>query len=118
MRMIPTCQTLYEQKVGEADHISDQLRLASDKVVKRADLEAKIEDLKARLKATTDETEKVEDHQIACEKDWNVIWEQLEIKPGTPREMKQWLLKVDHLLSNVRCSPGRFRRGAEVGCGM
>ena len=93
---------LYEQKVGEADHISDQLRLASDKVVKRADLEAKIEDLKARLKATTLETEKVEVSQIACEKGWNLVWEQLEIKPGTPREMKQWLLKVDHLLSNVK----------------
>jgi len=96
--------TLYEQKVGEADHLSDQLRLASDKVVKRADLEAKIEDLKARLTAAIDETGKVETAQAACEKDWNVIWEQLEIKPGTPREMKQWLLKVDPLLSNVRAA--------------
>ena len=92
----------YEQKVGEADQISDQLRLASDKVVKRADLEAKIEDLKARLKATTLETEQAEAGQTACEKDWNLIWEQLEIRPGTPREMKQWLLKVDHLLSNIK----------------
>jgi len=92
----------YEQKVDEADHISDQLRLASDKVVKRADLEAKIEDLKARLKAATDETEKAEAFQIACERDWNLIWEQLEIKPGTPREMKQWLLTVDHLMINIR----------------
>jgi uncharacterized protein YhaN len=96
--------TLYEQKVGEADHISDQLRLASDKVVKRADLEAKLEDLKARLKATTDETERVATCQVACQKDWNLIWEQLAIKPGTPREMKQWLLKVGHLLSNVRAA--------------
>ena len=96
--------TLYEQKVGEADHISDQLRLASDKVVKRADLEARIEDLKERLKTTTDETEKVEADQIGCEKDWRAIWDQLEIKPGTPREMKQWLLKVDHLLSNLRAA--------------
>jgi len=93
---------LYEQKVGEADHISDQLRLASDKVVKRADLEAKIEDLKTRLNATTVEKKEVEARQIACEKDWKLIWEPLEIKPGTPREMKQWLLKVEHLLSNVK----------------
>jgi uncharacterized protein YhaN len=96
--------TRYEQNVDEADHISDRLRLASDKVVKRADLEAKIEDLKARLKAATHETEKVEACRAACEKDWNLMWEKLEIKPGTPREMKQWLLKVDHLLSNVRAA--------------
>jgi uncharacterized protein YhaN len=95
---------LYEQRVGEADHISDQLRLASDQVVKRADLEARIEDLKSRLKTITAETENVQANQIACEKQWNVIWEHLEIKTGTPREMKQWLLKVDHLLSNVRAA--------------
>ncbi|WP_419655987.1 hypothetical protein Dvar_50970 [Desulfosarcina variabilis str. Montpellier] len=94
--------TLYEQKVDEADNISDQFRLASDQVVKRADLEAKIEALRTRHKSTTDETENVEAGRIACEKEWNVIWEKLEIKPGTPREMKQWLLKVDHLLSSVR----------------
>ena len=32
-----------------ADHVSDRLRLAADQVVKRADLEAKIESLKSRL---------------------------------------------------------------------
>ena len=96
--------TLYEQKVGKADHISDQLRLASDQVVKRADLEARIGGLKARLETIAGETEKVQTHKIAFEKEWNVIWEQLEINPGTPREMKQWLLKVDHLLSNVRAA--------------
>ncbi len=94
--------SLYEQHVDEADHLSDQLRLASDKVVKRADLEAKIEDLKFRLKSKTDEADNVLAGKAACEKKWNDIWRKLEIEPGTPREMKQWLLRVDHLLSNVR----------------
>jgi uncharacterized protein YhaN len=96
--------TLYEQKVDDADHISDQLRLASDEVVKRADLEARIEDLKSRLGTITDETGKVQADQNAYQKEWNAIWEQLGIKPGTPREMKQWLLTVDNLLSNVRAA--------------
>lgn len=96
--------TCYEQKVDEADHISDQLRLASDQVVKRADLETKIEGLRARLKALTEETEKLQASQIACEKQWKAVWAHLEIKPGTPREMKQWLLRVDRLLSNVRAA--------------
>lgn len=93
---------LYEQKVDKADHISDRLRLASDQVVKRADLEARIADLKSRLETIGDESEKVQAGQIAGEKEWRVIWEPLGIKAGTPREMKQWLLKVDHLLSNFR----------------
>lgn len=95
---------LYEQKVDEADHLSDRLRLASDQVVKRADLEARIADLKSRLNTIGDESEKVQAGQIACEKEWRVIWEPLGIKAGTPREMKQWLLKVDHLLSNFRAA--------------
>ncbi len=37
--------TFYEQKVDNADHVSDRLRLAADQVVKRADLEAGIENL-------------------------------------------------------------------------
>ncbi|MDY6971468.1 MAG: chromosome segregation protein SMC, partial [Thermodesulfobacteriota bacterium] len=95
---------LYEQKVGEADHISDQLRLASDQVVKRADLEARLKDQKSRLGSITDEIEQVQSNQNDYEREWNAIWDQLEIKPGTPREMKQWLLKVDNLLSNVRAA--------------
>ena len=39
---------LYEQKVEDADHVSDTLRLDADQVVKRADLEAKIEDIDSR----------------------------------------------------------------------
>jgi len=95
---------LYEQKVGEADHVSDQLRLASDQVVKRVDLEVRIKDLKSRLGTISDETEKVQSDQNDYEKEWNAIWEQQEIKPGTPREMKQWLLKVEKLMSNVRAA--------------
>ena len=50
--------TLYEQKVDVADHVSDRLRLSADQVVKRADIEAKIENLNSRLSAITEETGK------------------------------------------------------------
>jgi len=95
---------LYEQKVGRADHISDQLRLASDKVVKRVDLETRAKDLKARIQSIREQMEQVQARRTACEKDWRGLWSSLNTAPGTPREMKQWLLKVDHLLSNVRAA--------------
>lgn len=94
--------TLYEQKVDAADHVSDRLRLAADQVVKRADLEAKIEDLKSHLSDITEEIRKANEAKETCQKEWNAIWEPLRVDPGTPREMKQWLLRVDKLLSNVR----------------
>jgi uncharacterized protein YhaN len=93
---------LYEQKVDVADNVSDRLRLAADQVVKRADLEAKIEDLKSRLSDITEETRKANEVKEAHQKEWNAIWEPLGVDPGTPREMKQWLLGVDSLLANVQ----------------
>ncbi len=40
----------------------------------------------------------------AHQKEWNFIWEPLGVDPGTPREMKQWLLRVDNLMANVQAA--------------
>ena len=92
---------LYEQKVDAADHVSDRLRLDADQVVKRADLEAQIEDLKSRVSSITKEAGKVNEARETHQKEWDAVWELLDVDPGTPREMKQWLLKVDKLLANI-----------------
>ncbi|MCF6157723.1 MAG: chromosome segregation protein SMC [wastewater metagenome] len=94
--------SFYEQKVDAADHVSDRLRLAADQVVKRAGLEAKIEDLKLRQSDIIEETGKANEAREALQKEWNDTWKPLGVDPGTPREMKQWLLKVEKLLENVR----------------
>jgi uncharacterized protein YhaN len=93
---------LYEQKVDDADRLADRLRLAADKVVKRADLEAKIENLNSRLSAIAEEAGKVNAAREVHQKEWIAIWQPLRVEPGTPREMKQWLLRVDNLLANVQ----------------
>ena len=94
--------TLYEQKVSVADHISDLLRSAADQVVKRTDLEASVESLKSRLSDITDEAKEAKEYKETYLHDWNAIWEPVGVDPGTPREMKQWLLRVDKLLTNVQ----------------
>jgi uncharacterized protein YhaN len=94
--------TVYEQKVDAADHVSDQLRLAADQVVKRADLEAKIENLKSSLNDIEKNAQKAIYEKNALRAEWIAIWEPLEINPGTPREMKQWLLRMENLLLNVQ----------------
>ncbi|OEU84995.1 MAG: chromosome segregation protein SMC [Desulfobacterales bacterium S5133MH4] len=96
--------TFYEQKVDVADHVSDQLRLATDQVVKRADFEAKIENLKSRLNDTIEEVIKANEEKEVYQKEWNSIWKPLGVDSGSPREMKQWLLRVDKLLSNVQAA--------------
>lgn len=96
--------TFYEQKVDVADHVSDRLRITADQVVKRADLEAKIENLKSGHHDITEEVRKANEDKEAHQKEWNSIWEPLGVDLGTPREMKQWLLRVDKLLSNVQAA--------------
>jgi len=93
--------TLYEQKVDNADYVSDRLRLAADQVAQRAGLESKIENLKSRLDDIAGEIRKANETQEAHQKRWNAIWEPLEITPGTPREMKQWLLRVEKLVASA-----------------
>lgn len=95
---------IYEQKVDIADHISDRLRLAADQVVKRADLETKIENIKSELSDITTETKKANEEMESHQKEWNSLWEPLGVVSGTPREMKQWLPIVDNLLSSFQAA--------------
>lgn len=95
---------IYEQKVELADHVSDRLRLAADQVVKRADLEAKIEGLRAGTGNLLGEVTKTNQDQELHQLEWNSIWQPLAVDPGSPREMKQWLLRVEKLLANVQAA--------------
>ena len=94
--------TIYEQKVDNADDVSDRLRLAADQVVKRAGLEAKLDDLKSRMDDIADEIKIAQETQTTHLKQWDAVWEPLGIASGTPREMKQWILRVEKLVKTVQ----------------
>ena len=113
--------TFYEQKVDFADHVSDRLRLAADQVVKRADLEAKIENLESRHDDIPEEVKKANEDKAAHQMEWNSIWQSLGVAPGNPREMKQWLLRVDKLIANVQAAntvSGDAKKLAEDGSAL
>jgi len=92
----------YEKKVESADHISDRLRMDADKVVRRAELESKIESLQSRIDDLLGALENVKARQNDFQARWSAIWEQLKIETGTPREMKQWLLRVENLIEKAQ----------------
>ncbi len=93
--------TVYEQKVSTADHVSDRLRMVANQVAKRAALEAKLENLKSRLNDIANEMETANRSQNDYREAWYAIWEPLWITPDTPREMKQWILRVEKLVKTV-----------------
>ncbi len=94
--------SFYEQKVKIADQVSDKLRSAADQVVKRADLEARVEQLTTDRKELIKAVEQANTERKAQQEKWQSIWKPLGVTPGSPREMKQWLLRVDKLLTNVQ----------------
>ena len=96
--------TVYEQRVDHADHVSDRIRLAADQVVKRADYEAKIENLESRIDGLAEAVKKANDAQKSYQQRWSAIWAPLGIDAGTPREMKQWLLRVEKLVEKVQAA--------------
>jgi uncharacterized protein YhaN len=106
--------SLYEQKVELADNVADQLRLAADKVVKRANLEARIESATARLAVLAKENDKSISAWNALQQRWHAIWVPLGISAGTPREMKQWLLRVEKLVTHVQSTDAVAENGRKL----
>lgn len=98
--------SVYEKKVAQADHISDRLRLDADKVVKRAGLEARIDTLDTRITDLSMTLETIKENKADYNTRWAAIWKPLNIAAGTPREMKQWLLKAERLIENIQAAKG------------
>ncbi len=92
----------YEKKVQQADHISDRLRMDADQVVKRSELESTIATLQTRINVLLETLEKVKTRQNDFQSRWFTIWGPLGIEVGTPREMKQWLLRVENLVKKIQ----------------
>ncbi len=94
--------SIYEEKMKTADYLSDQLRVAADQVVKRADLEAAITGLRSRLETLITDNDATAEQLKAINSKWEAVWSPLGIDAGTPREMKQWLVRVEKLLAQLQ----------------
>ena len=92
----------YEKKIDFADHLSDRFREEADQVVKRAELESKIGELQSRVDDLLGSLDDVKVRQNDFQARWSAIWKPLKIEAGTPREMKQWLLRVENLVEKVQ----------------
>jgi len=92
----------YEKKVESADQISDSLRKNADRVARRAELESKIEILQSQFDDLSGALKSIKARQNDFQVRWFAIWKQLKIEAGTPREMKQWLLRVENLIEKVQ----------------
>ncbi|MEN6617811.1 MAG: AAA family ATPase, partial [Syntrophorhabdus sp.] len=93
---------VYEEKVHEADAMADTLRLNADDVVKRSDLEMRIKMVKERRAESADLTRKLTGEESRLQGEWVALWSPLKIDPGTPREMKQWIVGLAKVQASIR----------------
>lgn len=98
--------SVYEEKVAQADHISDRLRLDADKVVKRAGLEARIDTLDTKITDLSTTLKTIKENKADYNTRWAAIWTPLNIAAGTPREMTRWVLKAEKLIENIQTLKG------------
>lgn len=96
--------TLYEQQRDEADHLADRLRLEAEQVARRSELETRVQTLAARLEQLQQSWEQTTATQQRQQQAWESVWQPLPVEVGTPREMKQWLVRVDKVLSGIRAA--------------
>ncbi len=103
----------YEGRVTEADDLADRLRLAADQVQQRAQLEAKLGRLAKREVHLATESEQHARQAARVQQDWEAAWADTGVTPGTPREMRSWLLEADRLrsrLDTARAAAAEARR--------
>ncbi|MCT0225602.1 YhaN family protein [Synechococcus sp. CS-1328] len=91
----------YEQAVVGADNFADWLRLDAERVQARVLLETTIQTRYELLSTLEGELKEQAVYRTQLENDWQGVWRGNADKIGSPREMKEWLLRVDQLLEKA-----------------
>jgi uncharacterized protein YhaN len=91
----------YEQAVLAADDVGDRLRLDAQRVQERASLETQIQARHELLFGLDGKLSELATARTQLENAWQAAWEGIASKVGTPKEMKEWLQRVEQLLQKA-----------------
>lgn len=89
---------VYEQAVLAADDVGDRLRLDAQRVQERASLETQIQARTEVLSGLDGKLSELVTARAQLENAWQAVWDGIAGKIGTPKEMKEWLQRVEQLL--------------------
>ena len=91
----------FEQRVEDADEISDRLRREADRVQQLAALAARQQEIEQRADRITQQLLDSSDEQKQVDHEWLLLWSPCGIEPLSPREMREWLGRVEKLQEQV-----------------
>ncbi|QQG64638.1 YhaN family protein [Desulfobulbus oligotrophicus] len=91
----------YEQAVLAADDVGDRLRHDAQRVHERASLETQIQTRTEVLSGLNGKLSELVTARAQLENAWQAVWSGIADKVGTPKEMKEWLQRVEQLLQKA-----------------
>jgi uncharacterized protein YhaN len=91
----------FEQRVIDADELSDRLRREADRVHARASLLAKQKAAQEQTATLGEQLETCNAQKHRLDVEWHVLWAPCRIEPRTPREMRAWLEELEKLRERV-----------------
>ncbi|MEL0587521.1 MAG: hypothetical protein AAES65_22005 [Candidatus Thiodiazotropha sp. (ex. Lucinoma kazani)] len=96
-----TLPDAFENRLANADELSDRLRREADRVHALASLQAKQEAGQRQTAEITEQIEAAIVEKDQLDADWLELWASCRIVPHTPREMRIWLDDFEKLRDRV-----------------
>lgn len=104
----------FEQRIEEADEISDRLRREADRVQQLAALAAGLREVELRTAQLVEQLRHSTGERRKSDTEWQLLWAPCAIQPLPPREMREWLSRVDKLLELAKTIDIKTRNNNEI----
>jgi len=91
----------FEQRVADADDLSDRLRREADRVHEFASLQAKQISVQQQSEERARNLKQCTEDKQEIDADWQSLWAVSRIQPHSPREMRVWLDDLGKLRDRV-----------------
>ncbi|MCK5799652.1 MAG: hypothetical protein KAI47_20820, partial [Deltaproteobacteria bacterium] len=98
----PPSADTYEERVEGADGLADRLRQHADAAAQEATLSAQLERLDEERVHLDNERQVAERKEAERQALWDAIWTPLGVDAASPKEMKAWTQRAEHLITRYR----------------
>ena len=99
-KKLPEGVIRYEQSTTETDRLADSAVRDAEQVAELAALASQLDESEATLASIREESEELRLSIEKWDKQWQELWHGVAITPASPREMSQWLVKVQALFKD------------------
>jgi uncharacterized protein YhaN len=103
----------YEGSVGKADEVADAMRLAAERVARKAQLQTQIANAAEERTRLEDNAAELAEQARELEKQWQGQWTPSGLQPLPPAEMRSWLATCEVVRGHLRTA-ARLREEAQA----